>query len=1022
MKKLALLLFGLLVGTVVVAVAAVIIVPRVVDWRPRIVAAVQDATGRDFRIDGDLQVALLPRLHLYASGVRLANAPGAAAAEMLSLDSVVLDAEVWPLLRRRLVVNSLILTRPVINLDIDQDGRPNWMLAREPKKEAAHEAKAAAQGTGDLSVEIGKFILEQGALSYRNALTGQTVEAKDITLGAAMADLEKPLSLQGRMTLNDEPVTADLSVATPGKLRRGEQASVNLTFDAKHITAKFDGTAQQRPIAGLNGAFALDIPSVGQLAAWLHQPLAQADPGPLKLHATFKSEGAKSMLEEATLTGTAFNLKANGSVDASGDVTKITAAVESGVLDLDRYFATPSGKSAMPMAERHAAMHEAHRTEMPAGLSDKPFDFTRLRKLDADIKVSIAGVKAMGHAIGRIAFATLAKRGVLTSELAETSFDGGTVAGRMKLDGSADTLALEAAAKIDRVAIEKVVSQQGAAGGVFSATFDAIGEGKSPRALAEGMHGHLAADLGGVTMKAAGAPALSEAKLDFDLPGGDKAPSLAASAVYNGERVELTAGLAPLRQLLAGERFPAKLALNSKLVTMRYDGAVQQKPVPGLDGIFDADVPSVGKLAAWLGKPLDAKEPDPGPLKAHAALTSDGAKLTLKDASITGKAIKAIAEATVDAGQKPATFDVKIDVQQADLNAYLPPAEKAAPAKPAQASDWSTEPFGLAPLGAANGKARVTLAAVRYREIELSKGVVTLTLADRVLTIAAEQLTLAQGAIDSVAKLDATTDTAKLDYHATIAGVRARPLLQTFAGSDRLDGTVASDAEIIGRGRNQKELVSSLAGGGHFKVTDGAIYGINLAQTLRKAGTLGFGDTRTEKTDFAELSGSYTIKSGVIDNRDMKMLAPVLRLTGSGTVPMPSRTVDYTLEAKLVPTIEGQGGRDSLAGIPIPIKITGPWSNTSYAIDWASVFHEMAADPERLKNMPGELGKAAKEFGVSLPIPGGAGVGSSSVPGNIMKGIPGLQAPAPSGQQTPPSDQKKTPALPFDLPKGLLGK
>jgi hypothetical protein len=78
-----------------------------------------------------------------------------------------------------------------------------------------------------------------------------------------------------------------------------------------------------------------------------------------------------------------------------------------------------------------------------------------------------------------------------------------------------------------------------------------------------------------------------------------------------------------LKQILAGERFALRAALSSALINLGYDGIIQQRPLPGLDGSFDLDVPSVGKLAAWLDQPLDPEQPDPGPLKIHAALSAD---------------------------------------------------------------------------------------------------------------------------------------------------------------------------------------------------------------------------------------------------------------------------------------------------------------------------------------------------------------------------------------------------------------
>jgi hypothetical protein len=137
------------------------------------------------------------------------------------------------------------------------------------------------------------------------------------------------------------------------------------------------------------------------------------------------------------------------------------------------------------------------------------------------------------------------------------------------------------------------------------------------------------------------------------------------------------------------------------------------------------------------------------------------------------------------------------------------------------------------------------------------------------------------------------------------------------------------------------------------------------------------------------------------------MLAPLLRISGGGTVPLPSQTVDYGLEAKLVPSLEGGGSQDdALAGIPIPIRITGPWDNLAYGVDWQSVFRQMATDPERLRNMPEDLQRAAKGLGVDLPIsklPGG-----DKLP-DILKAIP----------MAPKQEESATPETPAEAPADL---
>jgi len=260
----------------------------------------------------------------------------------------------------------------------------------------------------------------------------------------------------------------------------------------------------------------------------------------------------------------------------------------------------------------------------------------------------------------------------------------------------------------------------------------------------------------------------------------------------------------------------------------------------------------------------------------------------------------------------------------------------------------------------------------------------------------------------------------------SVNGVEARPLLKVFAGTDRLSGKTEFQAKGQAKGRSQKELVESLNGNGQFKFLNGAIHGINLAAALRRAKTLGFGGSESEKTDFAELSGSFTIKNGVLENRDLKMLAPLVRLAGEGLVPMPPQTVDYNVEAKLVASLEGQGGQGALAGLPIPIKIQGPWHKVEYNADWKSVFSLAAKDPARLKNMPKDLRKMGENLGIAMPIPK---VPGTEKLGGVLENIPGLSKGKDTPQATEPppagddSKKVKKPASdPLDSIKGLFGK
>ncbi|HYB57604.1 MAG TPA: AsmA family protein, partial [Alphaproteobacteria bacterium] len=77
MKKLAIVVVGL----IVLLIAALFVAPSVIDFKPLIASRVKAATGRDLKIDGALRLSLLPTLSVSAAGVHLSNAAGAKAAE-----------------------------------------------------------------------------------------------------------------------------------------------------------------------------------------------------------------------------------------------------------------------------------------------------------------------------------------------------------------------------------------------------------------------------------------------------------------------------------------------------------------------------------------------------------------------------------------------------------------------------------------------------------------------------------------------------------------------------------------------------------------------------------------------------------------------------------------------------------------------------------------------------------------------------------------------------------------------------
>ena len=112
----------------------------------------------------------------------------------------------------------------------------------------------------------------------------------------------------------------------------------------------------------------------------------------------------------------------------------------------------------------------------------------------------------------------------------------------------------------------------------------------------------------------------------------------------------------------------------------------------------------------------------------------------------------------------------------------------------------------------------------------------------------------------------------------------------------------------------------------------------------------------TQDTDFSELGGTFTITKGILTNKDLKLLSPLVRVAGSGTVNLPAQTLNYRVEPKLAATLEGQGGSEA-KGIEVPVIVSGPWASPGFRPDLASMIQNRQQTLDTIKSLKEGGGK-----------------------------------------------------------------
>ena len=221
---------------------------------------------------------------------------------------------------------------------------------------------------------------------------------------------------------------------------------------------------------------------------------------------------------------------------------------------------------------------------------------------------------------------------------------------------------------------------------------------------------------------------------------------------------------------------------------------------------------------------------------------------------------------------------------------------------------------------------------------------------------------LYQGKVLAKATLDARKTPVSYSFNKQLSGLALRPMLMDGAEIDLLSGTAKLSIEGKGHSLLPEQIKKNLLATGSFEVTDGSLYGVNIAQMIRNAkATLKnetqTGDNSEQKTDFSSLTGSFNLTDGLLTNPDLKMAAPLLRLAGKGSANLINEELDYQLNTALVNTSKGQGGKekDDLAGIEIPLKISGTMQKPKYSLDTKALLEGQFKDKvesgkEKLKN------------------------------------------------------------------------
>jgi AsmA protein len=493
---------GLKIAVIVVAVLVVVpvlgagIVALTFDanrLKPRIAAAIQQATGRDVALDGPIRLGLSLRPTLQVNDVKLANAPGFAPATMATLDRLDLQLALLPLLHRHIEIEQLALVHPVIALQIDKQGHDNWHF-QPPPAPARPTTEAAPSTAQPTTLRIETMSIANGAITFADARTGAAFGVDAVVLTATQSDPDGPIHLDA--TGADQAT----NLAVSGYIGRPHDQfmPIALTLKAAGASLAVKGTAPRFAVSGSIPDLAALSPLARRALPMLHDVSFQTDIAPPN-GGTFANGIMLSGLRIGAPTG-----------DLAGDATVTLAAPVAIHATLTGRNLDPAALiAALPVPEKPAPSAPAPVAAAPATppqpapsapapapspvlmISDRALPFAVMPRLDADMTLTLLGTK-VGEAVIKSASAhAMLHAGHLVLDPVAIDAPGGHVDATAMADASgAAAITLRAPA----LSIQPLLSAFNEPDGVIGTMevrANLHGFGATPHALVAGMDGSV---------------------------------------------------------------------------------------------------------------------------------------------------------------------------------------------------------------------------------------------------------------------------------------------------------------------------------------------------------------------------------------------------------------------------------------------------------------------------------------------------------------------------------------------------
>lgn len=431
MKRLGLPLVAIL-GVLMAALAGLSLLLDRDALREAVENQIRAVTGLDLVVNGPIDIVVFPQSHVTFQNVGLKGA--AAIDPALSVDVLIANLRLLPLLMRRFQIADLEMLRPRIRIVRETDGRSNWTpfidtLTRTVKPGASNV------------LSFSEIRIQDGVLTYRDRSKEQFETVEDIDLSLAWPSISKSFAATGQFDWRGQRVDGSISISDFLASLSGDRSGLKVRAAAPSLKLAFDGAVANRTSLMMEGTLTADTASLRSALRWFGQDPPDGGFGRFALKARANVVGPSIAL-------TNVNVELDDNV-AEGVMTysnngrqTLQATLAAGAIDLTPYVGTLR--------------------LLASGARDwnrQLFDLSALSSTDLDMRLSAAKVTVGSSRFGRTALGANLRGGTLALSIGEAQMFDGIAKGSFSVARATDGADIKAQFQFTDVDLQSCASE-----------------------------------------------------------------------------------------------------------------------------------------------------------------------------------------------------------------------------------------------------------------------------------------------------------------------------------------------------------------------------------------------------------------------------------------------------------------------------------------------------------------------------------------------------------------------------------